>query len=145
MIILHKLYEFNLPIEEMVNIYILFIRSILEYSCVIWHSSLTEEESKNFERVQKTALKIILKNNYEGYYSALSLANLQTLRYRRKLLSLSFAKKCLKSGKNSDLFPMNMKNVNLRKKEKFYVTLARTERLAKSTIPYLQTLLNEEA
>ena len=59
MLILHKLYEFNLAIEEMVNIYILFIRSVAEYSSVVWHSSITEEESTHIERVQKTALRII--------------------------------------------------------------------------------------
>ena len=32
----------DLPIEEMINIYILFIRSLVEYSCVVWHSSITE-------------------------------------------------------------------------------------------------------
>ena len=61
MIILHKLYEFNLPGDEMVNMYILFIRSVVEYICVVWHSSISNEESNNIERVQKTALRIILK------------------------------------------------------------------------------------
>ena len=117
------------------------IRSILEYSCVIWHSSITEEESRHFERVQKPALKIILRNDYEDYISALNLTNLQTLKDRRKQLSLAFAKKCLESEKSSDLFPRNQKNVNLRQKEKFFVTPARTERLARSTTPYLQRLL----
>ena len=144
MIILHKLYEFNLPVAEMITIYILFIRSILEYSCVIWHSSITVEECVSLERVQKTALRIILKSDYCDYSTALKLTNLKTLKERRKDLSLSFAKKCLKSGKSADLFPRNKKNLNLRPKEKYFVTPARTERLARSTIPYLQRLLNEE-
>ena len=38
MLILNKLYEFNVPDEDMVNIYVLFLRSILEQSCVVWHS-----------------------------------------------------------------------------------------------------------
>ena len=44
MIMLHKLYEFGLEVEEMVNIYILYIRSILESSAVVWHSSITNGE-----------------------------------------------------------------------------------------------------
>ena len=102
MIILHRLYEFNLPVEEMVNIYILFIRSIAEYSCVVWGSSITEEEITNIERIQKTALRIILKDEYEDYASALELSCLKSLKERRKDLSLAFAKKCIKSDKNSD-------------------------------------------
>ena len=142
MMILHKLYEFNIPMEEMVNIYILFIRS--EYACVVWHSSISSEESNNIERVQKTALRIILKSDYDNYPSALRLVSLSTLKERRKKLSLSFAKKCLKSDDNKDLFPQVEKLVNTRQHERFFVTPARTERLAKSTIPYLQRLLNEE-
>ena len=84
MIILHRLYEFNLPIEEMVNIFILFIRSIAEYSCLVWGSSITEEEITNIERIQKTALRIILKDEYEDYASALELSCLKSLKERRK-------------------------------------------------------------
>ena len=64
MIILEKLYEFNLPVEEMINIYILFIRSIVEQSCIVWHSSLTEDDHTAIERVQKVALRIILDSQY---------------------------------------------------------------------------------
>ena len=34
MLMLHKLYAFHLPVQEMLNIYILYIRSILESSAV---------------------------------------------------------------------------------------------------------------
>ena len=128
----------------MVNIYILFIRSVVEYACVVWHSSISSEECNNIERVQKTALRIILKSDYDNYPSALRLVSLTTLKERRKKLSLSFAKKCVKSESNADLFPKVVKSVNTRQHEKYFVTPARTERLAKSTIPYLQRLLNEE-
>ena len=142
MIILQKLYDFNLPTEDMVNIYILFIRSMLEYSCVVWHSSITEEESYSIERVQKTALRLILRENYSDYTSAMDFTGLSTLRERRTQLSLTFAKKCLKNEKSRDLFPRKARVVNTREHEKYYVTPAHTERLAKSTVPYLQRLLN---
>ena len=69
MIILHRLYEFNLPVAEMVNIYILFIRSVLEYACVVWHSSISSEECNNIEHVQKTAVRILIKSDYDNYPS----------------------------------------------------------------------------
>ena len=128
----------------MVEIYILFIICMLEYCCVVWHSSITEEESTNIERVQKTALRIILGNTYNDYKSALEITGLDTLRTRRRKLSISFAKKCTRSKVNSDLFPLKEKSVNTRPHEKYFVTPARTERLAKSTIPYLQRLLNQQ-
>ena len=144
LIMLQRLYDFNLPVEDMLDIYFLFIRSMLEYSCVVWHSSITEEEITSIERVQKTALKMILRERYTDYLSALELTGLTTLRERRTHLSLNFARKCIKSGKSSDLFPLNVKSVNTRPHERYFVTPARTDRLANSTIPYLQRLLNQQ-
>ena len=40
--VLRKCSNFTKDIEELKNIYILIIRSILEQSCTVWHSSLTE-------------------------------------------------------------------------------------------------------
>ena len=133
----------NLPICHMINIYILFIRSIVEQSCIVWHSSLTEDDHSALERVQKSALRIILDSQYTDYQSALILTNLDTLRCRGKYLCLKFAQKCVKKGSLNDLFQLNKKNVNTWPHEKFFVTKAKTERLAKSTVPYLQRLLNE--
>ena len=64
---LHKLVTFNVPIEDLKTIYILYIRSHLEQSCQVWHSSLTLENLTDIERVQKNALKIILQDKYESY------------------------------------------------------------------------------
>ena len=143
MIILHNLFEFNLPISELINIYILYIRSVLESSAVIWHSSISKSEAIQFERVQKTALKIILAEEYEDYATALSITGLQTLRERRKMLCKKFARNCLKSEKMSHIFPMNPIVANTRNPEKYYVQPATTTRLAKSAIPYMQRLLND--
>ena len=144
MIMLQKLYGFDLPTDEMLNIYTLYIRSLVEYCCVVWHSSITEEDCASIERVQKTALRIILKEDYIDYSSALQLTGLERLKDRRTQLSLSFAKKCVKSKLSENLFPENEKLVNTRQHEKYFVTPARTERLAKSSIPYLQRLLNDK-
>ena len=92
MVILHKLGKFSLPIRDLVNIYILYIRSLLEQSAVVWNSSITKGEQLDIERVQKCALRIILKDKYMSYESSLKLCGLETLEFRRnKLLSLSFA------------------------------------------------------
>ena len=45
--LLHKLSSFSVPTEDLINIYILYIRSILEQSCQVWHSSLTLENSED--------------------------------------------------------------------------------------------------
>ena len=129
--------------SKKVLIYVLFIRSVVEQSCVVWHSALSEDDHIAMERVQKAALRIILDCEYTDYSSALFLTNLDSLRSRRKYLCLKFAQKCVKTGKLSDLFHINRKTVNTRPHEKFHVTRAKTARLAKSTVPYLQRLLNQ--
>ena len=142
MLILKKLYQFNVPVSELINIYILYVRSVAEQSAVVWHSSITKGEQRDLERTQKVALRIILKDSYTSYPEALKLSGLDTLSERRSKLCLNFAKKCTKSEKTSEMFPLNKKVVNTRHHEQFNVTHARTDRLAKSAIPYMQRLLN---
>ena len=69
--ILRKLYSFNVPLSDLILIYIIYIRCYLEQSCVVWHSSLTVEDSVKLERAQKVAPRIILKDDYVDYKSAL--------------------------------------------------------------------------
>ena len=49
--LLRRVAEFNVPTEDLTNIYILFVRSILEQSATVWHSSLSQENSNDLERV----------------------------------------------------------------------------------------------
>ena len=58
-------------VEDKKIIYILYIRSVLEQSCVVWNSSLTVENIQDLERVQKAAAKIIIGKQYTNYESAL--------------------------------------------------------------------------
>ena len=142
-IILTKLFEFDVPQADLINIYILFIRSVLEQSCVVWHSAITQEEESDLERVQKTCLRMILKHHYSTYEEALKTTELEALSERRQRLCLNFAENCVKNEKTSHMFPLNSSFHNVRHHEKFFVQHANCDRLAKSAIPYLQRLLNE--
>ena len=124
-----------------------FIRSKLEQSSVVWHSSLTENNRKDLERVQKSAVKIIMKNSYTSYEDALKTLKMESLEDRRTKLCLKFAKNCLKNEKLKKLFPLAKKNHNMKTRsgEKFQVHHSNTERYRKSAIPYMQNLLNNEA
>ena len=97
--LLHKLANFGTPTEDLKNVYILFIRSILEQSATVWHSSLTEENVLDLERVQKSAVKLILKDKYRGYQQGLAELGLENLRERREQLCLEFAKRCASNEK----------------------------------------------
>ena len=91
MIILRNLYKFDVPVDDLLEIYVLYIRSVVEQSAVVWHSSRTKGEQRDLERIQKVALKIILKETYVTYADALKLTGLETLSARRAKLCLSFA------------------------------------------------------
>ena len=142
MCILTNLFKFSVPVDELINIYILYIRSVAEQSCIVWHSSLTKGEKNDIERIQKTALKVILRDDYISYEVALKTCGLKTLSERRADLCLSFAKKCIRNEKTKDIFPLNDEVRQTRVSEKFKVTKANTDRLAKSAIPFMQRLLN---
>ena len=56
MTILKKLVNFNVPLEDLIEIYILYIRSIVEQCAIVWHSSITAGEKYDLERTQKFSL-----------------------------------------------------------------------------------------
>ena len=107
MSILHKLCQFEVPVAELVDIYILYIRSVVEQSAVIWHSSITKGEQYDLERVQKCALRIILKQDYESYQNSLKIVGLDSLTARRTQLCLKFARKCTRNENTKHIFPPN--------------------------------------
>ena len=91
--LLRKISVFGASHDEMKNIYILYIRSLIEQKCTVWHSGLTVEKCQDLERLQKSALKIILKESYKTYEHALNILDLENLFDRREYLCLKFAKK----------------------------------------------------
>ena len=138
--ILRKISNFGASYSDLKTIYIAYIRSILEQSCTVWNSGLTEENAKDIERVQKSALKLILAEKYQNYENALNILELETLASRRKTLCLEFAKKCLKNVKMKCLFSENVKIHEMKtKREKFKVNHAKTSRLMNSPITYMQS------
>ena len=69
---LHKASKFTNNVNDLKQIYISKIRSKLEQSAVVWHSSLTQRNVSDLGRVQKTGLRVILKDRYTNYSEALS-------------------------------------------------------------------------
>ena len=146
MIILQKLSKFNPPTDDLLTVYKLYIRSILEQNCQLWHFSIIQEDIESLERVQKVACKIILGSQYASYNDALITLNIQSLYERRQNLSLKFAKRCVKHPKLFEMFPENPSSeYSLRNTEKYTVYKSRTSRLQNSTIPQLQRALNRDA
>ena len=140
--ILHSASKFTRNISHLKDIYNKFVRSKLETSSSVWHSSLNEKQKYSLERVQRSSFKIILRNKYISYENALELLNMDTLYDRREIKSLKFAKGCLNDQQMKLMFPLNRSK---KKHEKFKVNHARTARYQNSTIINMQKLLNKDA
>ena len=63
--LLRKISSFGATLSELTNIYVLYIRSLLEQSCTVWNSGLTQEDSENLERVQKSASGLFSKKTLQ--------------------------------------------------------------------------------
>ena len=95
--LLTKLKHIGISIEDLLTIYILFIRSLTEYCSVAFHTSLTIRQADKIEAIQKNCLRIILDINYVSYNAALEMCRLKRLSDRREEKMLSFSLKCLKN------------------------------------------------
>ena len=146
MIILHKLIKFKVNTEDLLIIYKLYIRSIVEQNCQVWHYSLCQEDMLYLERVQKVAAKVILQGTYTDYQQALDILNLETLYERREKLCLRFAKKATNHPKARKMFPLNPEPLHhTRFFERYHVQHTKSDRLLYSAIPQMQRALNNDS
>ena len=142
--LLTKAASFTLNRQDLKRIYLTYIRSILDQSAVVWHSSLSQKNKRDLERVQKVAVRIIVGKNYTNYKENLLELNLKNLNVRRENIYLNVAKKCLKNDKVKNIFPkrINLHKMKKRSQESYKINMAKTKRYKKSAIPYMARILN---
>ena len=144
--ILYRAKQFRFSLKTMFTLYSWFIRTSLEYGVPVWHSSLTAAQSVRLERVQRRCMRIIFGRAYPGYEEALAILKTTTLEKRRIRLCHRFAKGLLKSPRHRSLLPQGFQHGhNTRGRNRLLPSvLCRTERYARSSIPYMVRLLNGE-
>ena len=95
---------------------------MLELAVAAWNGAITQKEKLDIERVQKTALHIMLWQMYQSYGDALKLVGLETLDARRQKLCLKFEeKKVVKHKKFTNWFVPNDLTVNTRQKHERFL------------------------
>jgi len=72
--------------DDLLYYYQSVVRPVIEYACVVWHTSLTQEQTKQLESIQKRAMKIIFGINSGDLPRAL--VTVPTLADRREWLKL---------------------------------------------------------
>ena len=144
---LYVLRRFKASANDLIAVYQMYIRPVLEYACPLWHSTLTQHQIEQIEIIQKRACRIILGNNYRSYADALESLKLCSMVERREQLLRGFGEKLLKSERHSSMLPPPKKNRhgrNLRSAHQIDPPKCRTSRYKKSTIPAVVDRLNND-
>ena len=102
-----RLVNHGATLNDLIDVYTKQVRSILEFGVPVWNSSLTKQQSLEFERVQKAFHHIALGNLYSDYKSALGITGLETLETRRLKLCINFSKKASKHPQTQSLVCTN--------------------------------------
>ena len=121
---------------NMIDIYKSIIRSVLEYCCVVWHSSLPKYLDEAVEKVQKRALHIIY--GVENYDFCLEQSKLLKLSARREdQCKKLFTKMMDPDHKLNKMLPI-MRNVdyNFREFNPLESMMCNTNRYSNSFLPY---------
>ena len=141
--VLRRLKGLGASDDDLLYVYFKQVRPVLEYAVPVWHSSITQGEIESLERVQKSALRIILQDKYKSYESSLKILKTQSLQERREKLCIKFALQAERHEKFSSWFKINEKNTVTRKNPpKYCQVYSRTVKLDKSPLSYLTSILN---
>ena len=119
---------------DLLRYYESVIRPVAEYACVVWHSSLTKDQSARLESIQRRALKLIYGRDNHEMIMLPSLADRREDLAKRFFNSLINPTNCL----HYLLPPKRDINVisKLRHVKLFACPTTRTERFKNSTIIY---------
>ena len=130
---LNVLKRSNVSPTDLLHFYTTAIRTVLEYACAAWHTSLTVEQTHRIEGIQKRALHIIF-----GYNNDVHQPIIETLHARREeLCKIFFSEMCnvnsclnylLPTSRDSDNMP------NLRQFQRYIAPTTRTVRYQKSFV-----------
>ena len=121
--------------DDLRDVFVKQVRSVLEFGVPVWNSNLTTQEAHDIERVQKCFLRMIFENL--TYEDALDKMKMETLELRRTKLCTNFAQKAANHEKHSHWFktaPDGSSYQEPYSKKKLFRT---------SPIPYLTRLLND--
>ena len=121
------------------EVYVLFVRSILEQCAPLWAGNLSKKSSKALSRVEKNALRIIFPT--KSYEESTKCLNLVRLDERRINLTKTFAQKMAKNPRFEHLFKKRTGS-KTRSDCKFVIPKTRRNRHKFSPLPVFCKLLN---
>jgi len=138
--------------SQLVSVYSAHIRSILEYSCILWAFNITKEDMEKLNSIERRVLSIITgnyisKNRHKNVCVKLKLTSLTS---RHTILLDKFSKKLIKSDRFKHwLAPYKIVRKTSyssrynRNKFNFRLVSCKYERYRRSTIPTLVKHLHD--
>ena len=141
---LRNLKKYGADEQNLLDVYIQQIRSVMELATPVWNPGITQQEVRALERVQRTALAIIRGDNHTNYREALEYFKMDTLENRREALCLKFAIKAYKHPKFTSWFCNNVgrETRSMDSDNKVKQVITKKRRYQRSPLPYLTNLLN---
>ena len=143
---LRSLKRFGFDQDKLTVVYKSYVRPIIEYADVVWHSGLTHKQAGDLEHIQRRACRTILGRQFTTYTESIKQCNLDRLSERRVDHCLKFAKGLVDNPRTSHLLPptrISTNGRNLRNANKFSQPKIKTNRFKQSPIPYFVSLLNK--
>ena len=142
--ILRRLASLGCPLQDLITVYTRQVRSVCEFAVPYWATRITKNEDHRIERIQRTALHVIMGDRYESYQNALKVCDLEMLSTRRSDLITKFTIKTVNNPKFKHWFKENPSMKETRQPGKKYKeTRFRTEIYNNSAIPAMTRILNE--
>ena len=97
---------------DLVLIFIMYIRSLLEFAAPVWSSGRTVKQSESIEKVQRRALRMIVFPERAHYADLLVMFNIPSPADRRTAILTSFGKTLLLSERHRNLLPPTHQQVS---------------------------------
>ena len=141
--LLRTLKRFGFSPEELRVAYSGYVRPILEYADVVWHSSLTAKQCNDIEAIQRRACRTILGRQYFNYNDALDQCNFDTLSGRRENHSRRFAEGLSQNNRTSALIPPTREECHgrsMRNSKKYLTSQGQDRALQKKSCAILYQL-----
>ena len=136
MFIIYQLKRAGLSQTDLVRIYVTVIRSVLEYACPVWHTSLSNYLTNSIETIQKRCIRTI--SPVYAYDEVLLMTDLPTLLERHTKLCMKYFHKLISPGHKLHHLLPDWRNLQycLRTCSTLPAPFARTDRFRRSLLPW---------
>ena len=129
---------------ELMSLFNIFVRPVIEYCSLIYHPLLTLAQSETLERMQKQAVKLAYGWD-QSYETICDNKGIETLKKRREKYIDRFVSKTLLNSRFSNTwFPVrDPAAMNIRGRRNYIETRARTSRYYNSPLSYMRRRAND--